>query len=180
MKIQALELNDLNLITELQPSDWQNIMPTIEFYIASNFCFPIKVVNNGKIVGIGTAIVRDDIAWLAHIIVHPEYRNQGIGGLITTFLVESLKSKKCRTIYLIATALGEPVYRKIGFETETEYLLFKDVKITEPVSDKITQFSENFKKQVIDLDFKVSKENRALQLEEHLSGGFLYLIQVAS
>lgn len=177
MKIQRLAHADLHLITDLQPSGWQNIMPSIEFYTTSNFCFPIKVIANDKIVGIGTTIIHNDVAWLAHIIVHPEHRNQGIGKLITATLVESLKAKNCHTIYLIATDLGEPVYKKVGFETETEYLFFKDVNIMEPfpISDKIVPFCEDFKQQAINLDFEVSKENRAFYLEEHLSSGFVYL-----
>lgn len=177
MEIQPLEHHDLNLITDLQPSDWQNIMPTIDFYTTSNFCFPIKVTIDKKIVGMGTAIIHNDIAWLAHIIVHPEHRNQGIGKLITTALVESLQPKNCNTIYLIATDLGEPIYRKVGFETETEYLFFKDIKVTEPflISNNIVPFSDNFKNQIINLDCEVSSETRVFQFEKHLSNGFVYV-----
>ena len=120
MNILTLENGDLNFIAELQPLGWQDIVPTIDFYTKSHFCLPIKVTIDKKIVAIGTAIVHNDIAWLAHIIVHPDNRNQGIGNLITKTLVENLESKRCDTIYLIATALGEPVYKKLGFETETD------------------------------------------------------------
>jgi len=105
MDRQPLELPDLELITALQPPDWPNIIPSIEFYIISTFCFPIKLIIDNKIVGIGTTIIHNDIAWLAHIIVHPEHRNQGIGKIITQTLVDSLQTK-CDTIYLIATDLG--------------------------------------------------------------------------
>ena len=95
MDIQPLEHNDINVLTDLTPDGWQNIVPIFDFYTKCNFCFPIKVVHGNKIVGIGTTIIHNDIAWLAHIIVHPDSRNQGIGQLITQTLVDSVKAKSC-------------------------------------------------------------------------------------
>ncbi len=176
MKTQPLQPGDLNLITGLQPEGWQNFMPTIDFYTRSSFCFPIKVTIDKKIVGIGTAIIHNDVAWLAHIIVHPDNRNKGIGKLITQFLVEDVRSKNCKTIYLIATDLGEPVYKKAGFETETEYVFFKDIKTNERwmISEKIAVFTGDFKTQLANLDKQVSGEGRLFHLEQHLEGAFVY------
>ena len=65
------------------------------------------------------------MVWLAHINVQPGNRNHGLGKLITQFLVDEAQAKNCDTIYLIATDLCEPVYKKVGFETETDYLFLK-------------------------------------------------------
>lgn len=177
MKIQPLEDRDINFISELQPEGWQDITPTIKFYISSHFCYPIKVIFNKNIVGMGAAIIHNGTAWLAHIIVHPTYRNQGIGKLITETLVESIQSKRCSTIYLIATDLGEPIYKKVGFETETEYLFFKDIKTSGTfwTSENIIPFSDDLKSQIFNLDQEISGEDRMVQLEQHLPGGLVYL-----
>jgi len=81
--IQTLEHKEIVLLTDLQPPEWQDIVPTFDYYTKAAFCFPIKVTIDNKIVGIGTTIIHNDIAWLAHIIVHPDKRNKGIGQLIT-------------------------------------------------------------------------------------------------
>lgn len=177
MDIQTLEHSDINLIADILPQGWEVALPIIDFYTTSDFCFPIKITVDKKIVGIGAAIINNDTAWLAHIIVHPDNRNQGIGKLITQSLVDSLKTKSCDTIYLIATELGEPVYKKIGFETETEYLIFKDIKTTETFTnpENIVVFTNDFQEQISNLDRQVSGENRMFQLEKHLSSGFVYL-----
>lgn len=176
LDIRTLEYSDIDLITSLQPTGWSDITPAIQFYTNSTFCFPIKATIDGKIVGIGTAIIHEDIAWLAHIIVHPENRNQGIGKLISQTLVESSHSKNCNTIYLIATDFGEPVYKKIGFETETEYLFFKGIKPNRSwtTSKNIISFTDQFKTQIINLDQQVSGEFRLVQLEQHLMNGFVF------
>lgn len=120
MRVQPLNHNDLNSLPGLQPDGWQDITPSFEFYTRSSFCFPLKIISDDKIVGIGTTIIHHDVAWLAHIIVQKDYRKKGIGQLITERLVDSLKPMNCETIYLLATDLGAPVYEKAGFETETE------------------------------------------------------------
>lgn len=104
-------------------------------------------------------------------------RNQGIGKLITQALIDIVKTKNCETIYLLATELGEPVYKKVGFEIETKYLLFKDIKSikTFSKSKNIIGFTNDFKEQIANLDREVSCENRLFHFEQHLSNGFIYL-----
>ncbi|MEZ4888140.1 MAG: GNAT family N-acetyltransferase [Chitinophagales bacterium] len=177
MDIQNLEHNDINFISDLLPIGWEDVLPIIASYTNTKFCFPIKASIDKKIVGIGTAIIHTKTAWLAHIIVHRDYRNQGIGTIITQTLVETSYSKGCETINLLATELGEPIYKKIGFEIETEYLIFRCEGANEAFenSENIVAINGDFKKQILDLDRKVSDENRILLLEPHLSNGFVYL-----
>lgn len=177
MDIQPLKHSDINLIPDLLPSGWEGSITTIEFYTNANFCFPIKVTIDKRIVGIGAVIIHKDIAWLAHIIVHPDNRNQGVGKVITQSLIDIAISKCCDTIYLLATELGERVYKKLGFETETKYLFFKGEKTIQALinSENIVAFNSLFKKQISNLDYQVSGENRIFQLEQHLSESFIYL-----
>ena len=174
--IQNLVEDDIRFISALQPEGWQDITPTIESYTRSSFCFPIKVLIEGEIAGIGTAIIHHDVAWLAHIIVHKSFRKKGIGRFITESLVENPEVKKCETIYLVATDLGAPVYEKVGFETESEYLFFRDVKIEKSIelSVKIEPFKPEFKKQVAEIDKINSGEDRVFHFEDHLQNGYVY------
>jgi N-acetylglutamate synthase-like GNAT family acetyltransferase len=177
MDIQSLEQIDVNFISDLLPIDWEGIIPTIEYYINTSFCFPIKVSIDKKIVGIGTTIIHNETAWLAHIIVHPNYRNQSIGKLITQTLIEHSYSKSCKTIYLLATELGESVYKKIGFEIETEYVVFKReaTSVMFKSHENIVAINNDYKKQIMDLDRHVSGEDRILLLDKYLLSGFLYV-----
>lgn len=177
MTIEALNNSDVSLLDELQPSGWGTILPAHEFYTTNtDFCFPIRINKNGKIVGIGTTIIHNDVAWLAHIIVHQENRNQGIGQLITQSLVKDSQAKNCDTIYLIATDLGAPVYTKVGFETETEYLFFKDIKAEKSweISSNIEPFHPNHTPAITAIDKLTSGEDRIFHLEKYLHDGFVY------
>lgn len=177
LTISALQASEVGLIAELQPPEWPSILPAIEFYTKTDYCFPIKLTLDGRIVGTGTAIHNQGTAWLAHIVTHTDYRNRGIGRLVTQALVDDLQAKNFETIYLVATALGEAVYKKLGFETETEYVFFKDVRRHEamPMPKAILPFFENASQRIAELDRRVSGEERFFQLVPHLANGYVYL-----
>ncbi len=177
LTISALQPAEVGLIAELQPPEWPSILPAIEFYTKTDYCYPLKVTLDGKIVGTGTAIQNDGTAWLAHIVTHADHRNRGIGKFITQALVDDLTAKKFETIYLVATALGEPVYRKVGFETETTYVFFKAVRCNDAfeMPAAIMPYFEGARPQIAAMDYRVSGERRFFQLAPHLEAGFVFL-----
>ena len=126
MEIKYIQNNDINLIQHFQQQEWEDIKEHYKFYIDSDFCYPIQLVKNSKIVSIGSLIVHNDVAWLAHIITLPNYRRNGFATLITRELIDIADKNNCSTIYLIATEMGEILYKKLGFNEETKYLLFKN------------------------------------------------------
>lgn len=177
MQLHPFSVTDLPLLTSLQPEGWPDIVSAFIFYEASPFCFPIKITLAGELVGIGTTIVHHDVAWLAHIIVHADYRNRGIGTCITQSLIKSIDSRVCKTIYLIATEAGAPVYEKSGFETETEYLFYKDVALSNNscLSPHIHIYHTRYKEQVGYIDRIISGEERMFHLDQYLSGAYVYV-----
>jgi GNAT superfamily N-acetyltransferase len=176
--MQALPFNpgDISFLNDLQPADWPDIVPNFYDYLKSPSCFPIKIIVDGYIAGIGAAIIHVDVAWLGHIIVHPDHRNKGIGRFITEILVEIAGQQNCQTINLIATNMGAPVYEKAGFITETEYLFFKDVNIEKQTTQLpgITPYHDEFKNQILATDQTISQEDRTIVLEDHLKTAQLF------
>ncbi len=168
-KIEKFLSTDLEAVPGLQPEGWPDIFPSIQYYCTSDFCFPLKATMNGTIAGIGTAIILGNTAWLAHIIVSTEFRNTGIGTALTKALVELVQHTPCKTILLIATALGEPVYKKLGFEVQTQYLFFDEGALPKPNPDlkEIKAFEKQNEKDLLQLDALVSGENRKKLLEQH-------------
>jgi GNAT superfamily N-acetyltransferase len=169
LDVRSFELSDTNDIGHLQPEGWLPIQPYYKFYTIHDFCYPIKCIVHNKIVGVGSAIVHDQTGWLAHIIVDKDYRNQGIGTVITETLMNQL-SPFAKTMHLLATPLGEPVYHKLGFKKDTAYVFLRDGK-TEWVENRTIQaFQSKYKESLLRLDKFVSGENRARLLELHLEG----------
>ena len=177
MIIQKLLNEDIDGLRELQPEGWTDIRQYFYYYSATEFCEPLKLTEGGKIIALGTTIRHEDSAWLAHIIVHPDFRNRGLGREIVTALLNNLNKETYKTIYLDATNLGYPLYKKLGFEIETEYVHLDgehtDQYLINPKS--VIPYHSVFKGQVIQLDKLISGENRIKVLQDHLVSSLLYI-----
>jgi GNAT superfamily N-acetyltransferase len=177
MKFLPIASCDLDEIKHLQPEDWSDIIPDMEFYIRSEFCRPVKVCVDDRIAGIGVTIVYDNTAWLAHIIVDASYRNKGIGLGIVSELLQGLRDYPLKTCMLTATELGKPVYVKAGFRAVSEYVFMNREKsgIDYPVSPNIVEYTAQYRAQILQMDRSFSAENRERLLSTHLEGSLVYL-----
>jgi len=177
MTLELLIFDDFGEIQNLQPKDWDDIIPDIEFYIKSTFCHPIKAKIDNKIAGIGTLIIFGNTSWIAHIIVDSNYRNKGIGSRIVNELLRKIKEDSIETCSLIATDLGKPVYLKAGFRIETEYTFLKREAqwIECPVSKNVIRFEEKYRTEIYELDRVISGENREMLLKDYLDSSSLYI-----
>ena len=125
MNIEPLTKKDLDQLAPLQPQGWSDIKPALQFYLANPFCHAVKIGTSKRVTGIGSGIVFGRTAWLAHIIVDPEFRGKGLAHKIVSHLLEKLTALQCESVSLIATDMGYPVYEKAGFKKQTDYVFLK-------------------------------------------------------
>jgi GNAT superfamily N-acetyltransferase len=176
MQILPLNSSDIDSLPQIQPQDWNDIRIPISSYLEPDYIFPFKAVIDDVLVGTGTAILHEKTGWLATIVTHGEYRNQGIGKQITEHLLTFLQNHQCEHIYLIATALGEPVYQKVGFVTESKYDFYKDIDLKNlSISKNISPYQSAYKQAIFELDRQISGEDRSQHLETFLNDSFVYL-----
>ena len=80
-------------------------------------CF--GAIKDGRLVGTTTTTTYgNDLAWIGMVLVDPQHRRQGIAAKLMNVALEYLRDRVA-TIKLDATALGQPVYEKFGFEVES-------------------------------------------------------------
>lgn len=175
MIIQAFEKTDIEKIGSIQPEGWPDIKEVFTYYLKSRFCSPVKVEDSGEIVGVGAAISFVNTAWLAHIIVSPEHRNKGIGGEIVNDLCVQLESAGHKSISLIATDLGYPVYKKAGFVEQAQYAFWgKNEKSDFEISNRISMLSEIDIESICRIDRSISGEDRRSLFVDNLNSGYIY------
>ena len=176
--MKPLESRDLQGLRDLQPQGWKDISITYGFYLSRRYCFPWKYEVDGRILGIGARIDFRYSCWIASVIVHPEYRKRGIGRRIVSHLMDEKKEREPETTFsLIATDLGYPLYRDLGFEEETEYLFYnppEDSPGELPLSPALTPYRPSQEAAVLALDREASAEERGPLLLDHLSDAYLY------
>jgi GNAT superfamily N-acetyltransferase len=76
----------------------------------------------GDLVGVAAGAVFGASGWVGGVAVVPGHRRAGLGGALTEAILEFLEGRGVTTALLHATALGRPVYERLGFVPETAYL----------------------------------------------------------
>jgi N-acetylglutamate synthase-like GNAT family acetyltransferase len=71
---------------------------------------------NGKIFGIGGVFIFEEVCTFGYMGVLPKYRGKGVGTKIFGKLFKLAKDLGCTTMILYASKLGEPIYKKFGFQ----------------------------------------------------------------
>jgi GNAT superfamily N-acetyltransferase len=179
MQIQPFELSDLPSLTTLQPKDWGDIRPVYEFYLISTFCNPVKMVHERMVIGIGSSIWHQNTAWIGHVIVHPDWWSQGIGSRITQHLVDGLKQMNYASISLVSTPMGVPMYEKLGFIKQWDYIFYEYPQKFKPpiMGDCIVSYQPSFMEQIFLLDKEVSREERTAIIGLHINQSKLFILK---
>lgn len=177
MNLSPITTPDLEELRKLQPEDWPDIIAETEFYIRSPFCFPLKAQTEHCIAGMGAAIIYENTAWLAHIIVHPDFRNRGVGYHIVNELLQILEYRHIQSCLLIATELGRPVYIKAGFRPVTEYVFMIRENSMPPgsCSTNVISYNMKFREQILQMDRVITGENREPLLSLYMDESLLYV-----
>jgi ribosomal protein S18 acetylase RimI-like enzyme len=112
-------------------------------------------------------------AWIAMVLVDTTFRNQGIAKQMLLHAIEYLERKGMATIRLDATALGQGLYKKLGFQDEYEVIRF--VREPEPWEATFPYFqkvvSEEVMQAVIQLDQNTTGVDRATLLRKVIGQG---------
>ena len=109
-------------------ADWVSEGENCDFInraIAGSFCAAGAFVN-GHLAGMGR-VLSDGVsdAYIQDVVVHPDFRSQGIGGEIVRFLVRELEKHGIDWIALVGEPGTEKFYAHLGFEEKKGFLLWK-------------------------------------------------------
>jgi GNAT superfamily N-acetyltransferase len=77
--------------------------------------------------GTTTTCILGDVAWIAMVLVEQSLRGKGIGAALMKHALAFLEDRGISSVWLDATPLGEPVYRKLGFVEETLFVRHRAV-----------------------------------------------------
>jgi N-acetylglutamate synthase-like GNAT family acetyltransferase len=129
------------------------------------------MIYDSKTIGFGNLIMFRRIDWIGNIVVDPNYRNNGFGTIITQYLIDIGKNLGIKSFNLIATEIGKPIYKKLGFEQEIKYEFYKSSSAQEQLSmnDNIRKAKNTDLKMITDLDFLITGEDRRNLLENFIS-----------
>ncbi|HET9456409.1 MAG TPA: GNAT family N-acetyltransferase [Candidatus Limnocylindrales bacterium] len=103
---------------------WGDRLPFFAWAVDHPACRPFVAVEGERIVGTGIATAYGPVGWVGTIFVVPDRRGSGLGRRLTQAVIDDLDGRGCRTLVLIATVLGRPIYERLGFERLADHLRF--------------------------------------------------------
>lgn len=82
--------------------------------------------------GTVTACTFGDVAWIAMVLTEESFRGRGIATGLMQHALAWLDELRIRSVRLDATALGRPVYEKLGFVVDEQVTRFEPSRATSP------------------------------------------------
>lgn len=102
--------------------DWGDRRAWFRFAVDHPGCTVLVADVDGEVVGTGVATRNGSVAWIGTIWVASAWRGQGLGRRLTEAPIEAAEAAGARTLVLVATAAGRPLYERLGFELQTWYV----------------------------------------------------------
>lgn len=143
-------------------SGWGDRRVKMAFVVGHPQCRPFVAEADGAIVGTGVTTLNGAVAWIGTIWVDPERRGHGLGKALTIATIEAAESAGCRTLLLVATPAGQPLYERLGFRIQTRYRIVEAPGLAEGTADpRIRPYRPSDLPAMAELDAAATGEGRA-------------------
>jgi GNAT superfamily N-acetyltransferase len=145
-------------------ANWGDRRTWFEFATTQPECVPAIAELDGRLAGTGVGTANGRVGWVGTIWVDPECRGAGLGRALTEAVIDGLEAAGCRTLLLVATEEGLPLYERIGFERQTRNRILEapglDPAATAP-DDAVRAFGPADLGAIGALDLAATGEDRA-------------------
>jgi len=161
-------------VSAILADDWGDRRAWFEFTVRNDACHSIVAEVDGEVVGTGVATVNGPVAWVGTIWVSRNHRRRGLGSALTDAVVDIATDQGAKTLLLVATDRGRPLYERSGFEVQTWYRTFEAPGLDggdAAVSTGIRAFRRADIEAIAALDRVATGEDRRVVLDELATPG---------
>ena len=124
-KIRAMTAADVEQAADmLQRNDWGERRIFFDWAIGMATVVPLVAEADDEVVGTGVGSVHGAVGWVGTIFVDPDRRRSGLGRAITRAVCDALEARGCRSLVLIASSMGRPLYEREGFRVLDDQVRF--------------------------------------------------------
>ncbi len=177
LKVRELRAGEVPLLKDFAPPEWKtDVSQLFGRHWGQPYFHPVGAELDGALVGCANGLVHENAGWLGNIVVRPEQRGHGIGRALTQALIELFDARRLPFQILIATPLGERVYRKLGFEIRSQYIFFErqGAPLAVDAPANVRPLTSGDEEAVFALDASVTLEMRRSFLRGFLQGAFVH------
>jgi ribosomal protein S18 acetylase RimI-like enzyme len=109
--------------TAILRDDWGDRRTWFEFAASHRQCRVfVADGDDGSVLGTGVVTVNGPVAWIGTIWVSATARGRGLGTALTMATIDAAAEAGARTLLLVATEAGRPLYERLGFTVQTSYV----------------------------------------------------------
>lgn len=101
--------------------DWGDRRAWFAFAVEHPRCDVVVAEADGAIVGTGVTTRNGPVGWIGTIWVASSWRGRGLGRDLTQATIDAAEAAGCRTLVLVATGAGRPLYERLGFVVRSWY-----------------------------------------------------------
>jgi GNAT superfamily N-acetyltransferase len=145
--------------------------------VSLSSCRPIVAVEEGRPIGTGMGAIHGDVGWLGVIFVTPGLRRRGIGRALTEAACAILEGAGCRSLVLVATDMGRPLYERMGFVERSRYHMHPGEPLNDapapPTGTSARRVAATDLDAIAALDRQATGEDRRPLLGAYASEGWL-------
>ncbi len=177
LQIRELIASDLPSLKDFAPREWNvDLSVTFRRHFGQPYFYPIVAEQDGTLVGCANGLLQGSAGWLGNIIVQPAHRGHGIGSALTKEVIKSFHAKNMEYQILVATSMGEPIYRRLGFQVVSYYIFFARQRAL-PSPDAVVGVRSMERKDeeaIFALDKSITGEKRGAFIRAYLHGACVH------
>jgi GNAT superfamily N-acetyltransferase len=140
---------------------WGDRRVNLSFVASHPGMRPFVADADWAVVGTGVLCINGPVGWIGTVWVEPAWRRRGIATALTQAMVEAADDAGCRTLVLVATSEGRPLYERFGFAVETSYIILQASGLAGPPVAEIRAFEPTDLDAMLALDAAATGEDRA-------------------
>lgn len=153
-------------VAAILADDWGDRRAWFTFAVQHPGCRVIVAEADGAVIGTGVATINGNAAWIGTIWVATPWRGRGLGRTLTQATIDAAESAGCRTLILVATEAGRPLYERLGFKVRAWYRTLEapgrgGVDRPRPVGHRLRPFRPTDLPELARLDATATGEDRA-------------------
>jgi len=162
IRTRTLTSDDLSTLLRLKDQAGWNQLPSDlarYLYLEPEGCFLAEW--EGAPVGTACGFLFGPVAWVAMVLVEESFRGRGIGRALTERVLEFVEQRGATTVRLDATALGRPLYERLGFTMQYRLVrYYSELPIAPPFESIVEPLPSGRLDEVLDFDRRITRTDR--------------------